>query len=134
MHPNKALFSEGLLLILQTWSALQLALSLSSTHYNLDDLHFSLMDYFSVHGQRIEVEDLEDILVEVMGREFGVGLEDGSEVQVGRMIWELYRQSIRGETRLLDALKAKKNQLRENPSHVGQTMEQETSEEEEEIE
>ena len=108
MHPNKALFSEGLHIILRSWSALTLATTLSTSGESLrDDLHSSLLDHFSVHGANIEPEDLEDILLEVMNTEAGVILEDESEGQVAKMIWELYRECIRGERGMVDKLRAR---------------------------
>lgn len=108
MHPNKALFSEGLNIILRSWSALTLATTLCISTEDLRvDLHSSLMDHFSVHGTNIEPEDLEDILLEVMNTEAGVILEDESERQVAKMVWELYRECIRGERGMVDKLRAR---------------------------
>lgn len=56
----------------------------------------------------MEVEELEDILLDVMEREFFIQLEDGSEREIAQMLWNLYRQSIRGDVELLAALRLKK--------------------------
>ena len=108
MHPNKGLFSEGLHIVLRGWSALTLATTLSTSTEDLrEDLHSSLLDHFSVYGANIEPEDLEDILLEVMNTEAGVILEDESERQVAKMIWELYRECIRGEKGMVEKLRAR---------------------------
>ena len=110
MHPNKALFSEGLDIILGSWSALTLATTFSPSTEDLrTDLHSSLLEHFSTHGSKIETEDLEDILLEVMNTEAGVILEDESEGQVAKMMWELYRECIKGERGMLDKLKARES-------------------------
>ncbi len=58
-------------------------------------------------GSKVEPEDLEDILLDVMAREFHVCLEDGSEREIARMLWNLYRECVRGERKILEALKMK---------------------------
>ena len=45
-----------------------------------------------------------------MNTEAGIILEDESEKQVAKMIWELYRECIRGENGMLEKLKAKEIQ------------------------
>jgi len=49
MHPNKKNFYDGLKIILDRWTALQLAVEMEwagpNTEQKAEDLHFSLMDY-----------------------------------------------------------------------------------------
>lgn len=108
MHPNRALFAQTLELILTSWSALSIAIEHAADPSDATGkrtlLHASLVDYFSQHGRQVEVEDLEDILVDVLGDEFGVILEDGSEREVAKMIWESYREAVQGKRAILDEL------------------------------
>lgn len=77
---------------------------------------FECLIYFLV-GSKVEPEDLEDILLDVMAREFHICLEDGSERQIARMLWDLYRECVRGERKILETLKMKAA-LRENIGDV----------------
>lgn len=112
MHPNKALFAEALDLILTSWSALSIAIEHAADPSDAISkrtlLHSSLVDYFSQYGRQIELENLEDILVDVIGDEFGIILEDGSEREVGKMIWESYREAVQGKRAILDELLRRK--------------------------
>lgn len=100
MHPNKRNFVEGLHIILKRWTALQLAVDMDlggpNTAQKAEDLHYSLVDYvekgidftycesYNLYSEakNIEPEDLEDILFDVLKDEFGILLEDSSEVEV----------------------------------------------------
>ncbi len=42
-----------------------------------------------------------------MAREFHICLEDGSEREIAKMLFDLYRECIRGERGMLDVLKKK---------------------------
>jgi hypothetical protein len=45
--------------------------------------------------------------LDVMAREFYVTLEDSSEIDVARLLFDLFRECIRGEVKLLNQLKEK---------------------------
>lgn len=45
--------------------------------------------------------------MDVMAREFYVTLEDSSEIDVARLLFDLFRECIRGEVKLLNQLKEK---------------------------
>lgn len=62
---------------------------------------------FFVEGKNVEPEDLEDILLDVMAREFHVNLEDSSEREISRLLFDLFRECIRGEVNLLNQLRIK---------------------------
>jgi pre-rRNA-processing protein TSR2 len=72
---------------------------------------FVALFYSILEGKNVEPEDLEDILLEVMSREFHICLEDGSEREIAKMLFDLYRECIRGERSMLEILR-KKAQIR----------------------
>lgn len=45
--------------------------------------------------------------MDVMAREFYVTLEDSSEIDVARLLFDLFRECVRGEVKLLNQLKEK---------------------------
>lgn len=113
MHPNKALFAQGLRLVLDRWSALNLAIHQGDpeNEQKKELLFESLLDYFSVNGKRIEPEDLEEILLQVMITEFGIILQDESERQVAKILWELYHECILGKTAIWEKLLKQKSNI-----------------------
>lgn len=101
MHPNKANFIEGLSIVMKRWTALQLAVEMDwggpYSSEKAKDFEESLADYFEkgsfslskfvfhifiLEGKKLEPEDIEDILYDVMRDEFGTILEDESEIEV----------------------------------------------------
>lgn len=102
MHPNKANFLEGLSIVMKRWTALQLAVEMQWGGHNAaekaKDFEESLADYFEkgfefyyikiilkiiiIEGKKLEPEDIEEILYDVMRDEFGAILEDESEIEV----------------------------------------------------
>lgn len=65
-----------------------------------------LYNLIFLEGKKVEPEDLEDILLDVMAREFHVNLEDLSEREIARLLFDLFRESIKGEDSLLKQLRA----------------------------
>ena len=65
-------------------------------------------------GKKVEPEDLEDILLDVMAREFYINLEDFSEREIARLLFDLFRECIRGEVKLLNQLRMKAEGRRGN--------------------
>lgn len=113
MHPNKQLFASGLKIILDCWSALNIAQENCAVD---EDKKFqllnSLLDYFSEYGAKVEPEELEFDLAETMLKEFNVILEDQSERHVARLLCQLYKESVKGEMFLLSSLQNRKlNQI-----------------------
>lgn len=84
-----------------------------------------------IEGRRIEPEDIEDALLESMSAEFGTILEDGSEVQIARDLCRLYRESIRGETALLDQLERRQES---SSSRIAQSVAIQTNDNDDSIE
>ena len=111
IHPNKLNFIEGVDLILNDWTALKLAVQMEfageDTHEKARWLRKVIVDHFDAEGKKVEPEDLEDILLDVMVREFYVNLEDFSEREIARLLFDLFRECIRGEVKLLNNLRIK---------------------------
>jgi pre-rRNA-processing protein TSR2 len=115
IHPNKALFIEGARIILNTWTALRIAveqewggpLSQEKAAWLVD----ALVEHFDVEGKKVEKEDLEDILLDVMTREFNVYLEDESEREIASLLFDLYHECISGRTDLINKLREKQPRI-----------------------
>jgi pre-rRNA-processing protein TSR2 len=109
MHPNKSNFVEGTAIILSTWTALRIAVQNEfggpDSQAKADWLVQAIVEHFDAEGKGVEVEDLEDILLDVMAREFQVSLEDESEREMANLLFNLYRQCITGNTTLLESLR-----------------------------
>ena len=45
-------------------------------------------------------EELEDNLSSFMEEEFGIVLEDGSEIEISNLIWNMYEDCSKGDVRL----------------------------------
>ena len=71
-----------------------------------------------LEGKKVEPEDLEDILLDVMSREFHVNLEDYSEREIAQLLFNLFRESIKGEETLLIQLRLKAEKRIKNGNDV----------------
>ena len=109
MHPNKALFMEGVGIVMRRWTALRMAVEMGwagcDGEQRAQDLADALITYFEENGNRVEEFDVEDLLVETMSAEFCTQLEDDSEVLVAKSLCLLFRQSVQGQTDFLDSLR-----------------------------
>lgn len=109
MHPNKKNFEEGLLIIIDGWEAMKMAVQLETAGPKTIDLKEdfidSLLEHFDKEGPSIQPFDLEDLLMEVMSGEFMINLEDGSEVLIARSIIQLFIESIAGRVEYLNILR-----------------------------
>jgi pre-rRNA-processing protein TSR2 len=121
MHPNRANFLEGVRLIFGGWPVLKTAISEEwggpESAEKVNWFVESLLEHFDERGTKIEQEELEDILLHVMGHEFNVVLEDESERFVASQVLRLFRESIKGESSLLMQLRQSSRQLSDLPSH-----------------
>lgn len=110
MHPNKANFVEGLRIILTSWHTFRLAVENEwGGHQSGEKAEWflqSLVEHFDERGRKVDLEEVEDILLDVLEREFNAVLEDGSEKPLAHRILALYQQCIKGETLLLQVLRA----------------------------
>ena len=115
VHPNKVLFIEGTKIILSTWTALRLSVEQEwggpQSQEKASWFADVLVEHFDAEGKKVEKEDLEDILLDVMAREFNVVLEDESEREVASLLQNLYHECISGKTELLDTLRSKQQKI-----------------------
>lgn len=77
---------------------------------------------FVLEGKKVEPEDLEDILLDVMVREFYVNLEDSSEREIARLLFDLFRECIRGDSTILNQLRKKAAARMSNKDVVAQSQ------------
>jgi pre-rRNA-processing protein TSR2 len=98
-HPNQVAFTEGVTLTLASWTALNLAIQYDWSNDGLgeekrDWMCEVLVNYFGQHGQRVEPEDIEDILLQIMQDEFNTQLEDGSALEVNASVLDVFTRSL----------------------------------------
>jgi pre-rRNA-processing protein TSR2 len=122
MHPNKANFIEGVRLLLSNWPTLRTAVLEEwgghQSQEKADWLVDSIVEHFDERGKRIDQEELEDIFLDVMAREFNVLLEDQSERSLAAQLLVLFQQSVKGETALLVELRARVGNLHKAESRI----------------
>lgn len=113
MHPNKRNFEEGLVIIVDSWAAMNMAIQMETAGPKTADLKEdfidSLLEYFEKEATSILPNDLEDLLMDVMAGEFMINLEDGSEISVAKSILLLFGECIKGRTEYLDVLRGRRN-------------------------
>ncbi|KAI8056029.1 Pre-rRNA-processing protein TSR2-domain-containing protein [Syncephalis plumigaleata] len=134
VHPNKAAFIEGVALALESWTALSLAIDNDWSNDGLGEekrpwMCDILVDYFGQRAQRVEPEDVEDILLQIMQDEFNTMLEDGSAYELSKQLVTMYREVIRGNHRLVEQLRVKAEQRRQQPSWMATQSRQESTNE-----
>lgn len=134
MHPNKANFIEGLRLLMSNWPTLRLAVAEEwgghESAAKADWLIDALVEHFDERGRRVDVEELEDILVDVMAREFNVVLEDQSERALAAQILGLFQQCVRGETALLEQLRLRSGSVVCAETRIQDSSDDESADEE----
>lgn len=117
-HPNKLNFIEGVNLIFDSWTAFGLAVQMDFAGEDTQEkaawFRKVIVDHFDAEGKKVEPEDLEDILLDVMSREFHVTLEDFSEREIARLLFDIFRECIRGEVNLLNQLRLKAEKRKAN--------------------
>ncbi|ORX48741.1 hypothetical protein DM01DRAFT_1338394 [Hesseltinella vesiculosa] len=124
-HPNKVAFQKGVKLILYSWTALRLAVeqdwggvdSVEKRDWMVD----VITDYFGQHGKKVDIEEIEDILTQIMNDEFETLLEDDSGYVVAKHLVEVFHQCINGNYTEVDRLEVKYQSL---PSTAGVQHEQ----------
>lgn len=101
-------FRAGVTAVLRTWSAFRTAVE---SHWGGDDslrkaedLRNNILEHFdgsSVPPKSMsDVTDLEDALAIYMEEEFSLQLEDRSEQETARLIWEMYDKCSKGDFQL----------------------------------
>ncbi|KAJ1556223.1 hypothetical protein HK405_004744 [Cladochytrium tenue] len=95
-HPAAGLFDEGVRLVFERWTALQLAIANDmggrSTLEKASQLHTNTVDFFLEHGASIDPTELADNLHAYFEDCFDAALEDGSPEQVARTIVALFAE------------------------------------------
>lgn len=94
-------FREGLAGLLARWTALQLAITNewggSESVQKGEQAVEELGDWFLKRKGGKHAEDLEELLVEILGDDFNVQCEDGSPREVARVACQMYEQVAQGE-------------------------------------
>ncbi|KAI9265230.1 Pre-rRNA-processing protein TSR2-domain-containing protein [Phascolomyces articulosus] len=110
-HPNKIAFEEGVNYIFKSWTALNLAVEQDwggvDSAEKRDWMMQVIVDYFGSNGKKLDIEDIETILEQIMTDEFQILLEDDSAYLVAKHLVEVYHQCIRGNFTEVERLKAK---------------------------
>ncbi|KAJ1982322.1 rRNA accumulation- protein [Dimargaris xerosporica] len=130
-HPNQAAFAEGLQILLTNWPVLRSAVdqgwggdeSREKEQWLID----TLVGYVGERGRRLEPEDVEDVLVQVLSDEFDTVVEDESPRHLGRLIVRLYKECVTGNYRMLENLRVEATKRPQGysviqPGPAGDTM------------
>ncbi|KAI9504096.1 Pre-rRNA-processing protein TSR2-domain-containing protein [Coemansia spiralis] len=111
IHPNKEAFIEGVDHILAKWTALELAVQNGwggrSTQKKRENMVDEVVEYFDrlvQKRQAVESTELEELLVDIMGEDFNVMLEDGSEKEVADRICQIFEECKQGNFATVDRL------------------------------
>lgn len=105
-------FQAGVTAALRSWSALRTAVEQSwggtTSSQKAEDLRSNIFTYFdgTTPNPKMKLEELEDNLLGYMEEEFGVVLEDGSEIELANLIWNMYECCARGDVTLANSVVA----------------------------
>ncbi|CAO3645694.1 unnamed protein product [Mucor fragilis] len=110
-HPNKLAFEEGVSYIFHNWTALKLAVeqdwggvdSAEKREWFID----VIIEHFGKHGKKLDIDEVEDILSQIMTDEFNATLEDDSPYLVAKHLVLLFNQCINGNYEELERLREK---------------------------
>jgi len=113
-------FQGGVTATLRSWSALRTAVEQSwggtESQSKAEDLRNNIFNFFDGQSSKPKMtqEELEDNLSSYMEEEFGIVLEDGSEIEISNLIWNMYEDCSKGDVRLAvrvvqDAIKAEES-------------------------
>mmetsp|Transcript_18993 Transcript_18993/g.44490 ORF Transcript_18993/g.44490 Transcript_18993/m.44490 type:complete len:227 (-) Transcript_18993:54-734(-) len=112
-------FQAGVTATLRSWSALKTAVEQewggSDSAAKAEDLRHNIFTFFdgSSPNPKMKLEELEDNLLGFMEDEFGVVLEDRSEIEVADLIWCMYEKCAKGDSTLAREVIAKAIQAEE---------------------
>lgn len=111
MHPNKEAFIEGVDHVFSKWTALVLAVEHRwgghETQAKRDSMVDEVVEYFDTQvnkRKQPEPTELEDLLLDVMDEDFGVGLEDSSEKEVSSLLCLIFNECKAGNFATVDRL------------------------------
>ena len=110
-HPNKIAFEEGVSYIFHNWTALKLAVEQDWGGVESDEKREwfidVIIDHFDKHGKKLDIDEVEDILSQVMTDEFNATLEDDSPYLVAKHLILLFNQCINGNFAEVERLREK---------------------------
>eukprot|EP00854_Cymbomonas_tetramitiformis_P002221 gene2222-2932_t len=149
-------FKEGVAVILQRWTAYDLALTNGwggrSSQEKGDNFFLELLHWFHGGTGALYVDELEELLDEVLQNDFNTVCDDGSVRQVAEQLLKLYEDVGRGNMAEVDKLlgstktsaakqsvsmkkqRGESGSVARNAVHGGEDSEEDTSSEEEEEE
>jgi len=140
-------FQGGVTATLRSWSALRTAVEQSwggtESQSKAEDLRNNIFNFFDGQSYKPKMtqEELEDNLSSYMEEEFGIVLEDGSEIEISNLIWNMYEDCRKGDVRLAvrvvqDAIRAEESMKMGNvkmPMNVIQSGEDDDDDDEQMI-
>ena len=103
-------FQAGVTATLRSWSALRTAVEQSwggtESPTKAEDLRTNIFTFFDGTSPKpkMSLEELEDNLLAYMEEEFGIVLEDGSEIEISNLIWNMYECCSKGDVALADSV------------------------------
>ncbi|KAJ1970222.1 rRNA accumulation- protein [Dispira parvispora] len=109
-HPNRVAFTEGVAILLNSWPILRTAVesgwggpeSEEKQKWFID----TLVDYIGQRGQRIEPEEVEHIMLQILTDEFNVAdIEDSSVYHLAAYMVKLYKECVTGNHQCIQRLK-----------------------------
>lgn len=108
-EPCRALFEEGVSLILKSWTALALAVEHewggSGSSQKADQLRADIIEWF-YNGREHWADELEEAIDEVMTTDFNAQIEDGSQTEVADKLVQLHAELKAGKLDLYHRIKA----------------------------
>lgn len=110
--------------IFQRWTALQLAVKGewggSDSSLKMEWFSETLADYMYDFGSKVDEEDIEDVLLQIMSDEFMTQLDDGSEITIAKKLLSLYKELVVGNLNLYQSLQNTSPSInidKNHPSH-----------------
>ncbi|KAI8338562.1 Pre-rRNA-processing protein TSR2-domain-containing protein [Chlamydoabsidia padenii] len=123
-HPNKVAFHEGVKHIFMNWTALKLAVEQDwggvESVEKRDWMIELITDYFGKNGKKVDIDEIEDILNQIMSDEFHTLLEDDSGYLVAKHLVELFNQCINGNFTEVERLRQKSQTIQSATSSCAQ--------------
>ncbi|CEP08931.1 hypothetical protein [Parasitella parasitica] len=110
-HSNKIAFKEGTSYIFHNWTALKLAVEQDwggvESGEKREWFIETIVDHFGKHGRKLDIEEVEDVLYQIMSDEFNATLEDDSPYLVAKHLVSLYEQCVKGDFKEVERLREK---------------------------
>lgn len=132
MHPNQLAFQQGVHYLFDLWPALILAIQhdWSNDGLGLEKRAWfeqTIVDYFDSKGKRIDEDEMEEILAQIMSDEFNTLLEDDSAYMVAKQLVELFKQVTNNDHSMVQSLRDKVALKGQQPSLQAATANDQSS-------